>query len=460
MPFICKSAMLLLTMLNLIAPFVLVDLSKLEFIVVIIVLTSGIVLMGKNFKRITLTFLFFGLLLLFYSSQPFSIWIQAANSMMNVICIIFIMQMFAIPIEIGDYNTAMQDWLLKSSRGEAGLFLLASIVTHLVSSFLSFGTIPVMISLLEKTLKHSVNNYDRFISTVISRSYALAVLWAPGAINLLLVVQATGVGWMELFIPGMILSLIGIVTSYSIEKKLNLSSKQVVVSTCGDKINLSNTSKKAKAYHVILAVVSLIVGTIFFAKLKIGASTNQIMLAGTIVVVGWIAYFVKQPGFKVTLREYWKSGLLKTVDLASLFVAMGIFSTAVQQSGVCELIQPELQVIVNGMGVWSMVLVPILMILCAIAGIHPFISIVLFGQVLTAIELPLAPISIALSLALGGSISYIISPFAGIVLTLAKFINCRTVDIALRWNGLYSLIIFIEGLIFAYAWGFLHVFES
>ncbi|CQR70909.1 hypothetical protein SOV_44210 [Sporomusa ovata DSM 2662] len=453
MPFLCKSAMLLLTVLNLLDPFSRINLSKLEFVVVIAVLVSSIMLMGKVFKKVTLLFLFGGVTLLLYSGQPFTIWVMATNSMMNVISILFVMQLFSIPIEIGGYNSAIHYWLLKVHKGEAGLFLFVTIVTHIISSFLSFGTIPVMISLLEKTLKRNVSNYERFISTAISRSYALVVLWAPGTINLLLVVQATGVGWIELFIPGLILSLIGIVTSYVIERKLNLSAKTTIVGDYISDCKLSDTPIRGKVYHIILVVLSLIAGTMIFANMNVGSSTNQIMLTGFIVVLTWTAFFVRRPNFKTALSAYWRDRLLKAVDLAPLFVSMGIFSTAVQQAGLFNFIQPALQVIANAMGLWSMVLVPILMILCAIAGIHPFVSIVLFGQILTTIQLPIAPVSVALCLALGGSISYIISPFAGIVLTLAKFINCRTFDIALRWNWLYSLLFFIEGIVFAYVWG-------
>lgn len=453
MPFLCKSAMLLLTVINLLAPFIRTDLSSVEFAVVLIVLASSIVLMGKGFRTVTVTFFLLGLGLLLYFGQPFSVWVKGTNSMMNVISILFIMQMFSIPIEVGHYNTAMHDWLVKSYKGEAGLFLLITIVTHIVSSFLSFGTIPVMISLLEKTLKFSVTNYERFISTAISRSYALVVLWAPGAINLLLVVQATGVGWLDLFIPGLILSLIGIVTSYTIERILNSQAGRTTAMEPANGGNSNNTGNLAKAYHIILVVLSLIIGTIILAKIHVGSSTNQIMLAGLIVVVIWMAFFARQPDFKPVVKDYWEKRLLKALDLAPLFVSMGIFSTAMQYSGLFNFIQPVLQLIANAMGLWAIVLLPIIMILCAIAGIHPFISIVLFGQILTSIHLPVAPISVALCLALGGSISYIISPFAGITLTLAKFINCRTIDIALRWNWLYSLIYFVEGITFAYFWG-------
>ena len=132
---------------------------------------------------------------------------------------------------------------------------------------------------------------------------------------------------------------------------------------------------------------------------------------------------------------------------------MGLLATAVEKSGLLALIQPGLQDMANALGALAIIALPVLMILGAVLGIHPFISIVLFGHVFSTLALPIAPVSLALGLAIGGSISYIVSPFAGIVIPLAKFVKCRTVDIALRWNWIYSLVFFVEGIVFAYFWG-------
>jgi hypothetical protein len=373
--------------------------------------------------------------------------------MTSIISILVIMQLFTIPIEVGEYDKAVQYWLTRSFKGEPGLFFFSTVVTHIFASFLLFGTVPVMISLLGDTLKRSVTNYERFISVAISRGYVLTVLWAPGAINLLLVTQATGVRWIEIFIPGLVLSLIGVVTSFVLESKLMLAANLKPGCQSGNECTLSEAAACSKACHIIAVVLSLIVLTMIFEKLNFGSVSSRIMLAGAIVVLGWTTVFVRQPDFKANLINYWQNGLLKAVDLAPLFIAMGIFSMAVQKSGLLTQIQPDLQMIANTMGITAIVVVPVLMIICAVVGIHPFISIVMFGQILTALQLPIAPVSLALCLALGGTISYIVSPFAGVILTLAKFLNCRTIDIALHWNWVFSLLFFTEGIFFAYLWG-------
>lgn len=453
MQFICKIAMLILAMLNLFTPFIQIDLSVITFSAAIAVLLSSIVLTSKGFKKITMIFLLLGISLLLYSRQPFFMWITATNSMTNVISILVIMQLFSIPIEAGKYDIAVRYWLTNLLRGEPALFLFSTVVTHIFSSFLLFGTIPVMVSLLGDTLKRNVSHYERFLAAATSRGYALAVLWAPGAINLLLVIQATGVRWIDVLIPGLLLSLLGIITSYVLEAKLNLSSKVQQAGEDQGAVSENKTLIKRKNYHIIAVVVSLVLITIILEKLNFGSSSNRIMLAGATVALVWTAILVGQPSLKKAVAHYWENSLLKSVDLASLFIAMGVFSTALQKSGLLILIQPNLQIVANTLGLSAMVVLPVLMIVCAIAGIHPFISIVMFGQILTSLHLPISPLSLALCLALGGSVSYIVSPFAGIVLTLAKFINSRTIDIAFHWNGVYSLLFLAEGIIFAYFWG-------
>ncbi len=446
--------MLALALLNLIALFVPLDLSLYSFCAASVVFISGISLMGAGFKKITITFSLAGVILLFYLNVPVSVWIAAINSMSNIISIMVIMLLFTIPIEAGGYAAAVKRILTRSFKGESSLYIFSTVTTHIMSSFLLFGTIPVMISLLGDTLECSVANYERFVATAISRGYGLAVLWAPGAINLLLVTQATGVGWAGVMIPGVILSFLGFFTSYLVESKYSLSTVSCEHSSSVHSENPNIKADQYKAYHILAVVFGLICITLLLDHFKFGSSPQRVMLAGAIVVFAWMALLVRQSDFTESMRNYWAAGILKIVDLAPLFIAMGIFSAAVQKSELISLIRPELQTFVNCLGGYALIVLPMLTILCAIIGIHPFISIVMLGQILASLKLPVSHYSLAVGLALGGSISYITSPFAGIVLTLGKFVNCKPVDVALRWNFLYSTLLFAEGIILAYVWGY------
>jgi hypothetical protein len=424
-----------------------------SFLDALLLLVASVPLMGRSFKKITVMFLVLGVGLMFYAGQPLSAWIAAVLSMKNVISIIVVMQLFSIPIEVGKYNMAVRYWLQKSVKSQSILFLFTTVVTHLFSSFLLFGTVPVMVSLLGDTLKRSVSHYERFLSAAVLRGYSLALLWAPGAIILLLVVQATRVAWIEVLIPGLLLSLIGMITSVILESRLRLSADLKVGREAVDASPLTEAAARRKAYQVIIVVLGLVLLTVILEKAHFGLYSSRVLFAGAIIVLIWTSAFVRRPEFYPTLKNYWQQELLKPIDLVPLFLSLGIFSMAIEKAGLIAVVQPGLQAIVNTMGEFSMAALPAFMILCALAGVHPYVSIIMIEKVLSALQLPIEPVSLALSLSVGSVICFILSPFAGMVLTLAKFIDSRTVDIAFRWNWAFSLIFFVEGVLFAYCWG-------
>ncbi|MDP3177008.1 MAG: hypothetical protein Q8M76_03820, partial [Spirochaetaceae bacterium] len=56
-------------------------------------------------------------------------------------------------------------------------------------------------------------------------------------------------------------------------------------------------------------------------------------------------------------------------------------------------------------------------------------------------------------LAVGGAASYMITPFAGVIMTISKLIGAKATDVAVRWNWRFSLAFFAVGMLFAFAWG-------
>ncbi|QGG49427.1 hypothetical protein [Heliorestis convoluta] len=449
---ICKIALFALAGMHLAKPFVGVDLTIPLFVVTVLVFITGIQIMDKGFRLITFIFLGIGILLLFWYDHSFITWAQAANSLTNVVAIVAIMQLFAIPITIGEYDKAIRYWISRSSQGEKGLFLLTTTGTHFLTSLLMFGSIPVMISILGNTLKNCVSHYQKFIATATSRGYGLAALWAPGAINLFLVMQATGVAWSSIVLPGLLLAFIGIFLSYFLEKKLSFASNNEAPIQI-DQGNLPRREARNKIVHLIVVLASLIAFVVLFDQRNIGAATNRVMLAVALVTLLWTILHLSKPSFSETLRNYWNKDALKTIDLAPFLIAMGLFSGALEQSGFMIILQYTLQSYVNGLGLSAVAVIPLAIIATSLVGIHPFITIVMFGKILTPIELPFSDISLALCLALGGSISYIISPFAGVTIAIAKYLDSSIRDVSIRWNWLFVLLYFIVGVLFAYYWG-------
>jgi len=450
---LCKIAVLLIALLHVVKIFVPVDLLSILFGVTVLFFICGLPMQGKGFKKITLLFLLIGGTILTYYKLPFVSWMQAFVSMTNVVAIIVVMQLFTLPIELGEYSKTIEFWLKKSFKKESSLFLFTMFVTHLFSSFLMFGTVPVVVSLFGKALQNNVSNYQRFLAVAIVRGYAMVLFWAPGAVIMLLVLQVTNVSWFNLFVPGFLLSLIGLATAYLLEHFTRLNKPILAVVTKQTVLPETVALAYRQSVHIFLVVIGLLVLISCFEFLSLGSGTGRILLAGLLVSGIWLLYYRNHPQLSSIFQRYWDNGVMKSVDLSVFFIAMGLFAGAVDESGILSSIQPFLQNIVNQLGVYSIIAVPIIYILIAVAGIHPLILTVIFGKILMTLALPLPALSIALLLLLAGTISFTLSPFAGMILMTAKFLNVKPIDVAVRWNAVFAGLFFIEGIIFICLWG-------
>lgn len=433
----------------LIEPFVKIDLNKgislLGIILYIVILPA---LRTKN-RRLPLILVAVGLLVLLITKQPFSVILEGASSMLDIVSILLVMQLFSIPIRLGTYTRDLEFLLFKYIRKEQSLFFFTTLITHFFSTFLLFGTIPVMLSLLGEPLKNNVKNYQRFAATAMSRGYALMISWSPGAVMFLLVTGITHLEWNQVFLPGLLLSLIGMATSVFLEGKLTLA-QQNMASVQGDEKGISKREAWQSVLDIIFVVSSMIIVVYSLEKSKLFASTYCVMLAGIVIVMLWLLKFRKVADFKRTLRSYWQEDLLKSLDLIITFVALGVLIKTVENANLVNYLYDLL-----GIPGWNYViilLIPLVLIVTAILGLHPLISISVVGNIFMAAQTAVPAVAIALSLLLGAIISFVVAPLTGIILTLANLLNEKSTRIALQWNGLFSAVFLLEGIIFIYLW--------
>ncbi len=448
---LCKISLLVITFLHLLNTVTAINETLLAFFTLLL-FAVGLGSQKKGFRNVTLLFFTAGIIILAVYRLPLSLWLQSLTSMTNIIAIIVVMQLFTIPIEVGRYGETVEYWLSKLFKKQSSLYLFALIVTNLFSSFLLFGTVPVMVALFNKALKNTLSEHQRFFATAIMRGYALVLFWAPGAVIMLLVMNVTHVTWSELFLPGFLLSLIGLFSAYTMEYLLRYN-RPILVSKAAPVFS-STLQQEApkKSLHIVAVVISLLLMIALFEYLDIGNGTGRILLAGLIIAGGWIANYWRSTSLKIVIQRYWQGGITQATDFSVFFIAVGLFAGAVDHSGILTHIQPLLQTLVNQLGFLAIVLIPLLFIAIAVLGIHPLVLAVMFGKILLALSLPLSHVSIALILTLSSAISFIVSPFAGMSLMTAKFLNVTPFEVSIKWNFAFSLLFLIEGLVFAYLW--------
>ena len=270
------------------------------------VLFSGLFLMSPGFKKATIIFLALGIGLLAFTGQPASAWIAAWNSMTNTIAIMVAMQIIAIPVSMGRYDAAISLWVERRFGSERSLFIFSTLITHVLTSFLMLGAIPLSITLLGSTIESRTRQPKRFLSAAISRGYVLAALWAPGAINLYLVVQATGVAWSSILIPGALMAMLGLGLSYLMETKGDGILREP--GSFEASASEGETADGAAIRHVLIAAASIVALVLLLERFGIGAGYTRIMLAGCAVAVVWILLLFDRKRFAAAAKDYWGEG--------------------------------------------------------------------------------------------------------------------------------------------------------
>lgn len=457
-----KLSILAVSALHLFGPLLPFDPTYAVFLSSLVSLLSGVGLIGGTFRIVTVVFLLAGSALLVSAGAGPRVWASAFGSMTNIIAVIVVLQLFSLPLALGGYQESILRWVRRGFRRQRSLFLFTSVLTHALASFLSFGAVPVAVELLEKTLKQTVDRFDRFTAAAASRGYALSALWAPGAINVFLVLQATGLEWSELFVPGLVLGILGIALSQLLETvgKPDRVLAPESSAAAAEPARSPGSRRPAPARH-ILAVTAVFLVIVYAAeRAGFGAVYNRIICSGALVSLGWLALLTGggkvcgAAGLRSVFTEYWRSGLLKAGDLAPFFIAMGAFSAGLEGSGLLDSAGPALAAAAEAAGPSGLIAVPAAVVLLGMAGIHPFITIVLIGKILRGADLPVPPVTTALLLASGGVVSYLLSPFTGIIMTIAKLVGASAFDVAVRWNWAFCLLFAVAGTAFSFAWGF------
>jgi hypothetical protein len=415
------------------------------------VLISALPALSSAYKKPVYVFLILSLLIFSNYQLSLSVLVSGVNSMVSIIAIVAVLQLFVIPMKLGKYDVALRQYLETSFKKERSLYVFLHLVTHLLGTFLLFGTIPIVFSIFYESIANMVHDPKKFAVTSICRSYALVTLWAPGAINVILALQATGAPWLQVILPATGLTVFGILTSILLDVGLRIKNRPLAVMPTTNRDNSSQRKAAPKAGILLLVAAALIVLIVMMEQTRVLTSTTRVLAAGIIIIALWMSRYVRQPELYSAWRGYWEKSLTVVPDMAALFIAMGIFSETVDQAGLMAYLQSGLVGIVQVFGQYTLLLIPPVMILVSLTGIHPFISILLIGKVLTvSLHMPHHDVLIALSLLLGGVISYTVSPFAGNVLTLSRLSGSSPREVAFSWNGLFSLVFLTGGLLFLF----------
>lgn len=442
---LCRSILVLITAIYLFSPFIPGNINIILFILGMAILLMAFPVMGKTTKYTVCCFFIASVLIIVLLRKPLDVFISGTSYMLYIASILVIMKLFSIPIQLGNYGHIIGSLLLRYFGKDKHLFLFATGLSNLFSIFLLYGTIPITLSLIGDILKKRIKNFHRFVSTSIGRGYAFMVMWSPCSITVLLVLKVSEIEWSQIFLPGLMLCILGIISSYFIEGRRFYTGEAVLCHT--QNIDDQEQNSSGNILDIIKVVIGMIVIIYLLEKYFSFPAYYCVMLSGLFVFSCWMIKFAKNKALKPSLKTYWL-GISKEVDLIALFVVFGIFAKSVESIGLTASLYYSLQM--EQFGFLIIVIIPLIIILLSLLGVNAAISVVIVGQIFAPAHIFLSKIAIALALVLGSSLSFMLSPFAGMILTMSNYIERSPSEISLKWNRNFTLIFLLEGLLFIF----------
>lgn len=349
--------------------------------------------------------------------------------MMKTVVILVVMQGLALAMRRGGYEQAAAECLCGRSGSLAGLFCLILLLSHLLAGVMSLGCVVVILAAISPAVRQRLPDSRRFLAASLSWGYCTLFLWAPGTVTVLMSMQVFDLDWQSYFPPAFALSLLGLALGAGIA---HFRFRGQSLASAGTETVSPGAWRKLRCLAGVLAVI--VAAVALLERLGFSTSIGRLLVTILTVTAVWLTAQGRVPEAPPLLRQWWQDYLPKNQDLAAFFLSMGVFSAAIQYSGFGDRLT-ELCAGHSGLlGPLVLPLLPLAIVAFSLVGLHPFVSVLMVGPILAGLPLPVTPLQLGLAMSLGCCLSYMLSPFAGLILTLSHELQEPPLRMCLRAN--------------------------
>lgn len=362
----------------------------------------------------------------------------AFGDMANLLALLMMLPICAVPVKLGGYSQAIQAVLRRRVSGVFQLNCLVTTLSFICGSFMSVAAIPVMMTSMEPVVRtFPIRHRERFMAVSTVYGYALSILWSPVSGVVGVIVYTLHVDWLTLFPVLFALSMVCLLANWLLFYCIELVGRPAQI----EEINLVpdvTESPLPQLMQMVLAIVLLIVSIVLFEhSLRIGLITVVTLVAVPFALV-WSAVAGQAKAFFGEARLQWTVRLPQMADQFVIFLSAGFFAQAIRLSGsdhVANLAFFHLYQVI-GKNIF-LLLIPPMMLLVSFVGLHPMVVIALLGESLKPEVLGLSSMQLSVAMIGGAVLTYIAGPFSG-TLGLVQSINKVSTFRLSLWNSPYA----------------------
>ncbi|WP_137670049.1 hypothetical protein [Paenibacillus naphthalenovorans] len=424
---------------------------------------------GKSAIAFTLLFLGGGTWFLWQTGASVFEYILSFGDMLYLLSLFAIVPVLAIPIKIGRYSEAIQLFLERKKRSDTQYYGFITVISFLMGSFLSLATVPIMYHSIKNSVeKWAGKQTNKFVLSSIIHGYAVSVAWAPVSGVLGVVLTITKVEWQNIMLPLWGISIGGLGASWLIYLVIRRLGPRFRLADGGvghsdvmkegeSEIAVALEPDGAHAIHPTMKMVQIVWAIALLIVLVL--TLNKIFLLSIVLIVtvialpfayGWSILLKKGSHFVKGTSSYVKDQLPAMSEQFAIFLSAGFFVRALNESGYHHYVHQCFVELNHGLGGPAfLILLPLLTLSFALAGVHPIAVITLLGESLNPVLLGLSPELLTIALTGGAVLTFLVGPFSGTIGVVSSLIGKSPFHVAgwSVWQALGFFLVLVIALL-------------
>ena len=431
---------------------------------ILAVILSFIATKGST-RMIAAVLFIVGAFLLFYTQAPLDVWEKALLENGYLLAMFIMVPLISLPVRYGGYNESLEALFDRFGNSKSRFYGLVSVMTAFLGVLVSIASVPLTCEVARSS--HFAAN-ARILATALSRGFITCLFWAPTTATIALSLQLTGANWLSVLPFGLLFAIIaGFIgwTMTTIRENLIARRSQLNTSLSKNKndthidANLNSSSLHPPKYEVTShqphsgvfdrkKIIELVLFSVLYivAVMLVGQCLRisiivAVALMSILIPIIWMVAIKRVTLFKQKVKDEYVAVKLPNVKgQMILFTAAGVLASGISYSGVGEMAVTTLLQITNGGALEATILVMILALVCSAFGVHPLVYTTVIGGSLTAAQLGVSPVYMALLLAMGWALGNAVCPTSANSIAVSQLVERSPFKLALNWNVSYVLV--------------------
>lgn len=374
-----------------------------------------------------------GASVLLVSRAPLDVWAQALRENSYLIVMFIMVPLLGIPVQHGGYGESLREVFARHADTAGRYYLLVSGMSAIVGALISIAAVPLAYE-VSRTSRHSEDK--RLFGSALTRGFVTCMIWAPTSATIALVIQLTGVDWMELFPFAIACAVIAEAIGFLMTLARGRAAGGATVAAREPACDFSAAKIVELGAFAVLLVASILV-----VSQAGGLSIIVVVaMASLVFPIAWMAAIRRLPAYARAFRgDYFHKKLPQLKNQVVLFAGAGLFAHSIGYSHLGDAIAQALLFLTGQNALLLTATIVALVLATSALGVHPIVVVTVVGGAVGASTCGVTPIYLALVLSMSWAMGNAICPASANVIAVSDMVGRSPVKVGLRWNGPYVL---------------------